>query len=86
MSDPDADSADTFLGAWLSAVLLGGLVLKTTLGWLWADPIAALGIAYLVLREGREACKATTTDSQGSPAQSGSVCFAPLYQLTSEQP
>lgn len=50
-----ADSAETFLCAWLSAILLGGLVLNTTLGWWWADPIAALGIAYLALREGREA-------------------------------
>lgn len=65
MSDPDADSADTFLGAWLSAVLLGGLVLKTTLGWLWADPIAVLGIAYLVLREGRERPGEVRLPSQG---------------------
>lgn len=50
-----ADSAETFLCAWLSAILLGGLVLNSTLGWWWADPIAALGIAYLALREGLEA-------------------------------
>lgn len=50
-----ADSAETFLCAWLSAILLGGLVLNSTLGWWWADPAAALGIAYLALREGVEA-------------------------------
>ncbi|HEX2154784.1 MAG TPA: cation transporter [Acidimicrobiia bacterium] len=50
-----ADSAETFLCAWLSAILLGGLVLNSTLGWWWADPIAALGIAYLAVREGLEA-------------------------------
>lgn len=50
-----ADSAETFLCAWLSGILLGGLVLNATLGWWWADPIAALGIAYLALREGLEA-------------------------------
>lgn len=50
-----ADSAETFLCAWLSAILLGGLVLNSTLGWWWADPVAALGIAYLALKEGREA-------------------------------
>jgi divalent metal cation (Fe/Co/Zn/Cd) transporter len=52
-----ADSAETFLCAWLSAILLGGLVLNSTLGWWWADPIAALGIAYLAIREGVEAWK-----------------------------
>lgn len=50
-----ADSAETFLCAWLSGILLGGLVLNATLGWWWADPIVALGIAYLALREGLEA-------------------------------
>lgn len=50
-----ADSAGTFLCAWLSAILLGGLVLNSALGWWWADPAAALGIAYLATREGLEA-------------------------------
>jgi divalent metal cation (Fe/Co/Zn/Cd) transporter len=50
-----ADSAETFLCAWLSAILLVGLVLNATVGWWWADPIAALGIAALALREGLEA-------------------------------
>lgn len=50
-----ADSAETFLCAWLSAILLGGLILNSTVGWWWADPVAALGIAYLAVREGLEA-------------------------------
>ena len=50
-----ADSAETFLCAWLSAILLVGLILNSTLGWWWADPTAALGIAYLAVREGLEA-------------------------------
>ena len=50
-----ADATETALCAWLSAVLLGGLVLNAALGWWWADPIAALGIAALAFREGREA-------------------------------
>jgi divalent metal cation (Fe/Co/Zn/Cd) transporter len=50
-----ADSSETALCAYLSAILLGGLVLNTTVGWNWADPVAALGIAFLALREGREA-------------------------------
>lgn len=50
-----ADAAETLLCAWLSAILLGGLILNATLGWWWADPVAALGIAYLAVREGMEA-------------------------------
>lgn len=50
-----ADSAETMLCAYLSAILLAGLVLNATLGWWWADPIAAIGIAGLAVREGREA-------------------------------
>jgi divalent metal cation (Fe/Co/Zn/Cd) transporter len=50
-----ADAAETFLCALLSVILLAGLVLNATVGWWWADPAAALGIAWLALREGREA-------------------------------
>ncbi|MGD9517235.1 cation transporter [Mycolicibacterium sp.] len=50
-----ADSKQTLLCAYLSAVLLAGLVLHALLGWTWADPVAALGIAALAVREGLEA-------------------------------
>ncbi|ABM14715.1 MULTISPECIES: cation transporter [Mycolicibacterium] len=50
-----ADSKQTLLCAYLSAVLLVGLVLHALLGWTWADPVAALGIAALAVREGLEA-------------------------------
>lgn len=50
-----ADSKQTLLCAYLSAVLLAGLVLHSVLGWTWADPVAALGIAALAVREGIEA-------------------------------
>lgn len=50
-----ADAAETRLCAYLSVILLVGLVLDATVGWWWADPIAALGIAALAVREGREA-------------------------------
>jgi divalent metal cation (Fe/Co/Zn/Cd) transporter len=50
-----ADAAETQLCTYLSAVLLAGLVLDATLGWWWADPVAALLIAGLAVREGREA-------------------------------
>ena len=50
-----ADSTQTLLCTYLSAVLLLGLVLNATLGWSWADPIAGLVIAAVAVREGRDA-------------------------------
>ena len=50
-----ADSTQTLLCTYLSAVLLVGLVLNATLGWTWADPLAALVVAGVALKEGREA-------------------------------
>lgn len=50
-----ADSKQTLLCAYLSAVLLGGLLLNALLGWSWADPIAGLVIAAAAIREGVEA-------------------------------
>ncbi|MFJ7523442.1 cation transporter [Streptomyces griseus] len=72
-----ADSKQTLLCTYLSAVLLAGLLLNATLGWTWADPVAALVIAGLAVKEGREAwrgrgCCAPTAHGQGcanSPVQ-----------------
>ena len=50
-----ADAAETMLCSLLSLILLVGLVLNATVGWWWADPLAALGIAFLAIREGLEA-------------------------------
>ena len=50
-----ADSSQTLLCTYLSAVLLGGLVLNATLGWGWADPVAGLVIAAVALKEGLNA-------------------------------
>jgi divalent metal cation (Fe/Co/Zn/Cd) transporter len=50
-----ADSKQTLLCTYLSGVLLVGLLLNTLLGWWWADPIVALAIAAVAVREGREA-------------------------------
>ena len=50
-----ADSTQTLLCTYLSAVLLVGPLLNAALGWSWADPIAGLVIAAVAVREGREA-------------------------------
>lgn len=50
-----ADSKQTLLCTYLSGVLLIGLLLNATLGWAWADPIAALVIAAVAVKEGFDA-------------------------------
>jgi divalent metal cation (Fe/Co/Zn/Cd) transporter len=50
-----ADSAETMLCALPSLILLIGLPLNATVGWWWAEPIAAIGIVILAFREGVEA-------------------------------
>jgi divalent metal cation (Fe/Co/Zn/Cd) transporter len=57
-----ADSMQTLLCTYLSAILLAGLLLNATLGWSWADPIAALVIAAVAVREGIEAWKGEQCD------------------------
>lgn len=55
-----ADSKQTLLCTYLSGVLLVGLALNSLLGWSWADPIAALVIAAVAGKEGREAWRGDT--------------------------
>ena len=60
-----ADSKQTLLCTYLSAVLLVGLAVNSAFGWWWADPLAALVIAAVALKEGREAWRG---DSCCAPA------------------
>ncbi|MFI7250219.1 cation transporter [Micromonospora chalcea] len=55
-----ADSKQTLLCTYLSAVLLVGLALNGLFGWSWADPVAALVIAVVAAREGRDAWRGDT--------------------------
>lgn len=50
-----ADAHETIVCAWLSATTLLGLGLNAALGWWWADPVAALAMLPLIVREGLEA-------------------------------
>ncbi|SFH72034.1 cation transporter [Amycolatopsis regifaucium] len=50
-----ADSKQTLLCSCLSGVLLVGLLLNSLLGWYWVDPLVALVIAAVAIKEGREA-------------------------------
>jgi len=50
-----SESRQTMLCAYLSAGLLVGLLANALVGWWWADPVVALGIGVIALREAREA-------------------------------
>jgi divalent metal cation (Fe/Co/Zn/Cd) transporter len=71
-----ADSTQTLLCTYLSAVLLIGLVLNATLGWSWADPIAGLVIAGVAIREGLEAWqgKGCCAPVAGAAEAAGCTC------------
>jgi divalent metal cation (Fe/Co/Zn/Cd) transporter len=55
-----ADSKQTELCTYLSAILLGGLLLNALFGWWWADPIAALIMLPIIVKEGVEALRGET--------------------------
>ena len=57
-----ADAAQTMACVWLSAVVLIGLALNAALDWWWADPVAALAVVVLLLKEGREALTGDNDD------------------------
>jgi divalent metal cation (Fe/Co/Zn/Cd) transporter len=68
-----ADSRQTLLCTYLSAAVLVGLVLNAALGWWWADPVVALGLAAVAVREGRAALR-------------GDTCCPPVHLGTDDEP
>ena len=50
----EADATQTAVCTWLSAILLGGLLLNALVGWWWADPVAALVMLPIIVKEGLE--------------------------------
>ncbi|WP_194853012.1 cation transporter [Nocardia sp. SYP-A9097] len=73
-----ADSKQTFL----SAILLVGLLLNTLFTWSWADPLAALAIAAIAIKEGINAwkgdscCPTPATATAGPAASHDCDCCA----------
>jgi divalent metal cation (Fe/Co/Zn/Cd) transporter len=67
-----SESRQTMLCAYLSAALLVGLGLNALFGWWWADPVTALGIAGVALKEGRDAWRGE------------SCCAAPITRGTDD--
>ncbi len=56
-----ADAHETIVCAWLSATTLLGLCLNAVFGWWWADPVAALAMLPLIVREGLEVWKPSSS-------------------------
>lgn len=61
-----ADAKQTELCTYLSAILLGGLVLNAIVGWWWADPVAGLAMVPIIAKEGVEALRGETCCDEGS--------------------
>jgi divalent metal cation (Fe/Co/Zn/Cd) transporter len=58
----DADATQTALCTYLSAILLAGLLCNALLGWWWADPVAALVMVPMIVREGLEGIRGERCD------------------------
>lgn len=69
-----ADSKQTLLCTYLSAVLLAGLLLNSLFGWTWADPVAALAIAAVAVREGVQTWRGDGCCAPALPDSAGAGC------------
>ncbi len=63
-----AEATQTVVCACLSAILLGGLVLNALVSWWWADPVAALVMVPLIVREGVEGLRGRAVCADCSPS------------------
>ena len=77
----EADSFQTSACFWLSIIGLGGVGLNAAFGLWWADPVAALGIAVMLVKEGRqglrgESCCETDHVVEVAPAKKDDCCDA----------
>lgn len=61
-----ADSRQTDICTYLSAILLGGLGLNALFGWWWADPLAALLMAPIIIKEGIEGLRGEACCDEGT--------------------
>lgn len=61
-----ADSRRTDFCTYLSAILLGGLLLNALLGWWWADPVAGLVMVPIIANEGMESLKGKARGCDGT--------------------
>jgi divalent metal cation (Fe/Co/Zn/Cd) transporter len=72
----EADAVETWLCAYLSATLLLGLALNASLGWWWADPVAALAMIPFMVWQGRRSILEAQEDHDGErPGAGGDVAI-----------
>ena len=74
-----ADSRQTDLCAYLSAILLGGLLLNAALGWWWADPVAGLLMLPIIVKEGFGALRGEGCGCE-SPLQTVQTCCSECHE------
>jgi divalent metal cation (Fe/Co/Zn/Cd) transporter len=70
----EADSRQTDLCAYLSAILLVGLGLNFALGWWWADPVAGLAMVPIIGKEGLGALRGETCSDCHLDLSGGDAC------------
>lgn len=63
-----SEASQNMICAYLSIALLVGLLANALAGWWWADPLAALVIAGVAVREGRESWKGEICDCSADHA------------------
>jgi divalent metal cation (Fe/Co/Zn/Cd) transporter len=72
------EGAQNLLCAYLAAGVLAGLIVNEAFGWWWADPLIALGVAGLAVKEGSETWRGegccAPSALAGSSALHGDCC------------
>ena len=61
----EGDATQTSLCAYLSVVALVGVALNAVLGWWWADPVAALAMTPIIVREGLDGIRGQACEDFG---------------------
>jgi divalent metal cation (Fe/Co/Zn/Cd) transporter len=62
-----AEARQTLFCTYLSAILLGGLLLNAAVGWWWADPLAALVMVPIIAKEGIQGIRGHSACSDCCP-------------------
>jgi divalent metal cation (Fe/Co/Zn/Cd) transporter len=60
-----ADAAQTSLCAYLSVIALAGVGLNALLGWWWADPVAAIAMLPIIVKEGVDGVRGRSSCTDG---------------------